>query len=122
MAVNVNKIHQASLTLNERVASFFADVLGSPWTIYVFAAIAFISLPDVLASRSLETIVSWCTQTFIQLVALAVLQSKAVLDSKHAEILANETHKNAELAEQNAEEIKEMLITFLQSQGTVILK
>lgn len=109
MASNPNIRHKGSLTLNQRIASLIADILGSPWTIYAFALVACISLPAVVKSGDTTLIVSWVTQTFIQLVALAVLQAKAVLDGKHAEIIAEETHNNAQLAELHAEEIKEML-------------
>lgn len=109
MARNANQIHEKTLSANERVASFFADILGSPWTIYIFAGLSCISLPEVLTSGNIATIVSWITQTFIQLVALAILQSKAVLDGKHAQIVADETHANAEKAEQAAERILALL-------------
>lgn len=106
MARNPNLLHRDSLDFHQRVASFFADLLGSPYTIYVFALLALISLPAVWTSGNLTVIIAWITQTFIQLVALAVLQAKQVLDGRHSGIIANETHKNAQLAEQNAEEIK----------------
>lgn len=109
MARNANDLHEDSLNVHQRVASFFADVLGSPYTIYVFALLALISLPAVLQSGNTTVIVSWVTQTFIQLVALAVLQAKQVLDGKHSERVADETHRNAQLAEESAEEIKDLL-------------
>lgn len=115
MAKNPNRIHKDSLTRNEKFASMIADGLGSPWTIYIFALLALISLPAVLSSHDLTLIISWITQTFIQLVALSVLQAKAVIDGRHAQILAEETHKNAQLAEQSAEEVLEMLEEIIDS-------
>lgn len=109
MSKNPNDVHEDSLTVHQRIASFFADVLGSPYTIYAFALLSLISLPAVLKAHDLTLLISWITQTFIQLVALAVLQAKQVLDGKHSEKIADETHTNALLAEQNAEEIKGML-------------
>lgn len=109
MSRNPNETHSDSLNIHQKVASFFADVLGSPYTIYAFGLLALISLPAVLKAHDLTLLISWITQTFIQLVALAVLQAKQVLDGKHSEKIADETHANALLAEQNAEEIKGML-------------
>lgn len=109
MSKNANESHEDSLNIHQRIASFFANVLGSPYTIYAFGLIAFISLPATIASHSIPLLIAWITQTFIQLVALAVLQAKQVLDGKHSEKIADETHTNALLAEQNAEEIKAML-------------
>lgn len=124
MSKNPNDIHENSLNIHQRIASLIADVLGSPYTIYVFTLTACLSLPAVLVqshivpasffpawivSVSLIALVAWVAQTFIQLVSLAVLQAKAVLDGKHAQRIADETHANALLAEQNVEEIKSML-------------
>ena len=40
---------------------------------YIFAAIALISLPGVLATRNVLVVVAWVAQTFLQLVLLSVI-------------------------------------------------
>jgi hypothetical protein len=43
------------------------------WCAYAFAALAFVSLPAALTSHSAVTLVSWVSQTFLQLVLLSVI-------------------------------------------------
>jgi hypothetical protein len=74
--------------------------------------------PAWLVSVGLIALVAWIAQTFIQLVALAILQAKAVLDGIHAEHLANEIYKNALRAEQDAEKIIALLTKTLPKNGT----
>lgn len=59
--------------LNKRVAIVITRAVGSMWCAYLFAAIALVSLPTVLASGSVVVIVAWVAQTFLQLVLLSVI-------------------------------------------------
>ena len=43
------------------------------WCAYAFAALAFVSLPAAIRSGSAVTLVSWVSQTFLQLVLLSVI-------------------------------------------------
>ena len=43
------------------------------WCAYIFAAIAFTSLPSILAQHSVNADVQWTAQTFLQLVLLSVI-------------------------------------------------
>lgn len=43
------------------------------WCAYAFAALALVSLPAAIASGSAVTLVSWISQTFLQLVLLSVI-------------------------------------------------
>lgn len=47
--------------------------IGTMWCAYAFAAIALVSLPGAIASHSVVTVVSWISQTFLQLVLLSVI-------------------------------------------------
>ena len=47
--------------------------VGTMWCAYAFAALAFISLPKAIQSHNAVTIVSWISQTFLQLVLLSVV-------------------------------------------------
>lgn len=77
--------------------------------IYAFIALALVSLPTVIKTGDVSLIVAWIAQTFIQLVALAILQAKSVIDGIHTEHLANEIYRNALRAEQDTEKILEIL-------------
>jgi hypothetical protein len=47
--------------------------VGTMWCAYAFAAIALVSLPAAISSHSLVVIVSWVSQTFLQLFLLSVV-------------------------------------------------
>ena len=47
--------------------------VGTMWCAYAFAAIALISLPQAIKSHDAVTLVSWVSQTFLQLVLLSVI-------------------------------------------------
>ncbi len=68
-------VHGASQVgrFNARFALFITNAVGSMWCAYVFAALALVSLPAALNSGDLVVIVSWVSQTFIQLVLLSVI-------------------------------------------------
>jgi hypothetical protein len=47
--------------------------VGTMWCAYAFAAIDLVSLPQAIKSHSAVTLVSWVSQTFLQLVLLSVI-------------------------------------------------
>ncbi len=47
--------------------------VGTMWCAYAFAAIALISLPQAISAHSTTTLVSWVSQTFLQLVLPSVI-------------------------------------------------
>ena len=60
-----------------RFNSWFAvkvtNAVGTMWCAYAFAALALVSLPSAVASHNAVTLVSWVSQTFLQLVLLSVI-------------------------------------------------
>src|ERR1035437_2917439 len=44
---------------------------GTMWCAYAFTALALVSLPSAIASHNAVTLVSWISQTFLQLVLLS---------------------------------------------------
>lgn len=59
-------------TFNARLAVKITRGVGTMWCAYAFAALALASLPSAIGSGSPVTIVSWVSQTFLQLVLLSV--------------------------------------------------
>lgn len=102
---DVHKMHKQSLSFNEEVIVFVAGLLGSPWTFYVFCGLALISAPQVFESGSIVTIISWITQTFIQLVALAVLQAFQTITGKKLDKMLAEMFRNSKLSYKDNEVI-----------------
>ena len=47
--------------------------VGTMWCAYAFAALALVSLPSAITSHSPVMLVSWISQTFLQLVLLSVI-------------------------------------------------
>jgi hypothetical protein len=47
--------------------------VGTMWCAYAFAALAIVSLPQAISSHSTVILVSWVSQTFLQLVLLSVI-------------------------------------------------
>src|SRR5258708_31363442 len=59
--------------LNSRVAVLITRSVGSMWCAYVFALLAFVSLPAAINTHDPIIIVSWIAQTFLQLVLLPII-------------------------------------------------
>ncbi len=58
---------------NADIAVKVTSVVGTMWCAYAFAALAFVSLPSAIRSHSSVVLVSWVSQTFLQLVLLSVI-------------------------------------------------
>ena len=58
---------------NQWLAVKVTTGVGTMWCAYAFAALALVSLPAAVTSGSAVTLVSWISQTFLQLVLLSVI-------------------------------------------------
>src|SRR5579859_5880490 len=58
---------------NAWLAVKITDAVGTMWCAYAFAALALVSLPSAIRSGNAVTIVSWISQTFLQLVLLSII-------------------------------------------------
>jgi hypothetical protein len=83
---------------NTWLAVKVTNTVGTMWCAYAFALLALVSLPGAIASGSLVTIVSWISQTFIQLVLLSII----IVGQN---ILAAASDKRAELTYQDADAV-----------------
>jgi hypothetical protein len=91
---------QHSGGINGKIALRLCAVVGTMQAAYAFAVLALLALPGVLGfnwfpSRTL-LIVAWISQTFVQLVMLAVLQLGQNLLGVAADARAEATYKDAE--------------------------
>jgi len=59
--------------LNAALAVRITEGVGTMWCAYAFAALALVSLPSAIRSGSAVTLVSWISQTFLQLVLLSII-------------------------------------------------
>jgi hypothetical protein len=58
---------------NAALAVAITKGVGTMWCAYAFAALALVSLPSAIRSGSAVTLVSWISQTFLQLVLLSII-------------------------------------------------
>ena len=58
---------------NNWLAVKITQGVGTMWCAYAFAALALVSLPSAISSGSAVTLVSWISQTFLQLVLLSII-------------------------------------------------
>ena len=58
---------------NAWLAVKITDGVGTMWCAYAFAALALVSLPSAIKSGDAVTLVSWISQTFLQLVLLSII-------------------------------------------------
>jgi hypothetical protein len=101
---------QASGGINGRIALRLTALVGTMQAAYLFAGLALVALPSVLGytwfpSRTL-LIVAWISQTFIQLVMLAVLQLGQNLQAKGSDARAEQTYLDAEAVLHEAQQIQ----------------
>jgi hypothetical protein len=62
-----------SARFNAALAVKITQGVGTMWCAYAFAALALVSLPSAIRSGSAVTLVSWVSQTFLQLVLLSII-------------------------------------------------
>jgi hypothetical protein len=58
---------------NAALAVKITTAVGTMWCAYAFAALALVSLPSAIKSGNAVTLVSWISQTFLQLVLLSII-------------------------------------------------
>jgi hypothetical protein len=94
---------------NSRFALLITLAVGSMWCAYLFAVLALVSLPSVLANGSLIIIVAWIAQTFLQLVLLPVIIVGQNLQAAASDKRAQQTYNDAEAVLHEAMQIQEHL-------------
>jgi hypothetical protein len=83
--------------------------VGTMWCAYAFAALAFVSLPAAINSGNAVTLVSWISQTFLQLVLLSVIIVGQNVLAASADKRSEATYKDAEAVLSEAVKIQEHL-------------
>ena len=98
----------------QRFNAWFAvkvtDGVGTMWCAYAFAALAFVSLPEAIKSHNAVTLVSWISQTFLQLVLLSVIIVGQNVLAAAADKRADATFKDADAVLHEVVQIQEHLL------------
>jgi hypothetical protein len=100
------KVSDGHVGLNGRVALLLTTVVGTMWCAYAFAVLALVALPAALGSGNLQTVISWVSQTFIQLVMLSVIMVGQNILGQAQDRRAEMTFKDADATFHEAEQIQ----------------
>ncbi len=97
-----------------RFNSWFAvrvtNGVGTMWCAYAFAALALVSLPSAISSHSAVTLVSWVSQTFLQLVLLSVIIVGQNVLATAADKRAEATYNDADAVLHEVVKLQEHLL------------
>src|SRR6266568_869462 len=85
----------AAQRFNARLAVKVTSGVGTMWCAYAFGALALVSLPSAISSGSPIILVSWISQTFLQLVLLSVIIVGQNVLAAAADKRSEATFKNA---------------------------
>src|SRR5579864_9058091 len=80
---------------NNNLAVRITNIVGTMWCAYVFAIIAFISLPEAIKAGT-AALVAWVAQTFLQLVLLSIIMVGQKVAAEKSDRQLEQTYKDAE--------------------------
>ena len=104
------KVNQGRVGFNGRVGLAITTAVGTMVCAYVFAVIAFISLPSALTSGNLTIIIAWVSSNFLQLILLPVIIVGQNLQAGAADKRSEQTYRDAEAVLHEAMEIQKHLL------------
>jgi DNA integrity scanning protein DisA with diadenylate cyclase activity len=93
---------------NGWLAVTITKIVGSMWCAYAFGALALISLPQAIHDGTFA-LVSWISQTFLQLVLLSVIMVGQQVLAKASDKQAQQTFEDTEAVLQLTDEIHRLI-------------
>ena len=84
-------------------------LVGTMWAAYLFAAIAFVSLPSTIKTHSPTVLVLWLSSEFIQLVLLPIIIVGQNIQARAADARAAKTFEDVEDARKKIEHAIDLL-------------
>jgi hypothetical protein len=93
---------------NGRLALLITGAVGTMWCAYLFAVIAFISLPAAIHGGT-AALISWIAQTFLQLVLLSVIMVGQKVAALASDKQAEQTYKDTEALLKLQDEIHRLI-------------
>jgi hypothetical protein len=94
---------------NTTLSVKITKVVGTMWCAYAFAVLALISLPSAIRSGNPVTLVSWISQTFLQLVLLSIIIVGQNVLGQAADMRAEATYEDADAVLHTSLEIQRHL-------------
>lgn len=114
--INANIRSKEDLTLLDKVAVFITKIVGTMWCAIIFTIIALLGLPGAIEGGRYE-VITWLTQTFLQLVLFSVVIVGQNLQNRHAQKRAD---FNFDVNVKSELEI-ETILQHLENQNKVLL-
>jgi len=100
----------AAARFNAWLAVKVTTGVGTMWCAYAFAALAFVSLPAAINAHSPVVLVSWISQTFLQLVLLSVIIVGQNVLAAAADKRSEATYNDADAVLHEAVKLQEHLL------------
>jgi len=97
------KMDTAAQRFNAAFGLKITLLVGTMWAAYLFAAIAFVSLPSTIKTHSPTVLVLWLSSEFIQLVLLPIIIVGQNIQSRAADARAAKTFEDVEDARKKIE-------------------
>jgi len=97
------KMDTAAQRFNAAFGLRITLLVGTMWAAYLFAAIAFVSLPSTIKTHSPTVLVLWLSSEFIQLVLLPIIIVGQNIQSRAADARAAKTFEDVEDARKKIE-------------------
>jgi hypothetical protein len=101
---------------NAKIGLRITLLVGTMLCGYVFAIIAFVSLPSAISSHNLTIIVAWISSNFLQLILLPIIIVGQNIQAKAADARSEATYKDADAVLHEAVKIQDHLL----AQDTVL--
>ena len=101
--------HCCAQRINAAVGLRITILVGTMWCAYLFALIAFVSLPSTIKQHSATVIVLWLSSEFIQLVLLPIIIVGQNIQSRAADARATKTFEDVEDARKKIEHAIDLL-------------
>jgi hypothetical protein len=100
----------AATRFNTWLAVKVTNVVGTMWCAYAFGALALVSLPGAIASHNPVILVSWISQTFLQLVLLSIIIVGQNVQAAASDKRAEATYEDADAVLHTALQIQAHLL------------
>ena len=98
------------MRFNTWLALKVTKAVGTVWCAYAFAALALVSLPAAIGSHNPVILVSWVSQTFLQLVLLSIIIVGQNVQAAASDKRAEATYEDADAVLHTALQIQDHLL------------
>ncbi|TMF56718.1 MAG: DUF1003 domain-containing protein [Chloroflexi bacterium] len=98
------------MRFNTWLALKVTKAVGTVWCAYAFAALALVSLPAAIGSHNPVILVSWVSQTFLQLVLLSIIIVGQNVQAAASDKRAEATYEDADAVLHTSLQIQDHLL------------